>query len=413
MNDLRYALRSLARSPGFTTVAVLTLALGIGANTAIFSVVNGVLLRPLPYPRPDALMQVETVFQSGAAGNVSYPDFQDLREQNTSFADLAAYEYWTASAAAAGQGFRVVIAKVSAEFFRALGVAPLLGRVVGAEEAQTDQRVAVVSYGYWRSRLAGRATFAGQTVRVGDQSYAVIGVMPPGYDFPLGTDLWTPRDRSTEDRTAQNWHVVGRLRDGISRDRAQQDLSAIARRLKQQHGEGTYMTNAAVRPVLEQLVGSVRPALVILLGAAAVLLLVACVNVVNLMLARALSRDRDLALRLALGARPVRLAGRFLVESLVLSLAGAGLGVLLAVAGMPLLLAFEPGRLPRAGEWIGGCSLSRSLSPCSPRSRSAWSPRFGQPAATRARRWPAVTAAREAAWRADRYAAPSSRPRLH
>src|SRR5437764_25962 len=239
MNDLRYALRSLARSPGFTTVAVLTLALGIGANTAIFSVVNGVLLRPLPYPRPDALMQVETVFQSGAAGNVSYPDFQDL---------------------------------------------------------------------------------------------------------------WTPRDRSTEDRTAQNWHVVGRLRDGISRDRAQQDLSAIARRLKQQHGEGTYMTNAAVRPVLEQLVGSVRPALVILLGAAAVLLLVACVNVVNLMLARALSRDRDLALRLALGARPVRLAGRFLVESLVLSLAGAGLGVLLAVAGVPLLLAFEPGRLPRAGE---------------------------------------------------------------
>src|SRR5437763_900211 len=128
MNDLRYALRSLARSPGFTTVAVLSLALGIGANTAIFSVVNGVLLRPLPCRRPDALMQVETVFQSGAAGNVSYPDFQDLREQNTSFADLAAYEYWTASAAAAGQGFRVVIAKVSAEFFRALGVAPLRAR---------------------------------------------------------------------------------------------------------------------------------------------------------------------------------------------------------------------------------------------------------------------------------------------
>src|SRR5437762_3303882 len=178
--------------------------------------------------------------------------------------------------------------------------------------------------------------------------------------------LWPPREPGTESRTAENWNVVGRLRAGVSRDRAQQDLSAIARRLRQQYGDRTSMMDVAVGPVLEQLVGRVRPALVILLGAAAVLLLVACVNVVNLMLARALTRDRELAVRLALGARPVRLAGRFLAESLVLSLAGAGLGVLLAVAGVPLLLAFEPGRLPRAGavgvDWaVLGFALAVSL----------------------------------------------------
>src|SRR5437763_912230 len=262
MNDLRYALRSLARSPGFTTVAVLTLALGIGANTAIFSVVNGVLLRSLPYPKPDALMQVETVFQNGAAGNVSYPNFEDLRGQNRSFANLAAYANWTAPAVAAGEGFRVALAKVSASFFPILGVPPVAGRVFSADDERAGQRVAVVSYGYWQSRMGGSASFTGQTVHVGDEAYAVIGVMPRGYDFPLGTELWLPREPRTEYRTAENWHVVGRLRDGLSRDRAQQDLSAIARRLKQQYGDRTSMMDVAVGPVLEQLVGRVRPALV-------------------------------------------------------------------------------------------------------------------------------------------------------
>jgi putative ABC transport system permease protein len=348
MNDFRFALRSLRRSPGFTAIAVLILALGIGANTAIFSVVNGVLLRPLPYPKPNALMQVETVFQSGATGNTAYPDFEDLREQNRSFTALAAYSSWTASAAAAGQGFRVTWAHVTASFFSVLDVAPVMGRAFSPDDERADQRVAVVSYGYWQSRLGGSTDFASRAVRVGDQAYAIIGVMPPGYDFPEGTELWVPRTPATEQRTAQNWRVVGRLRDGVSREQAQQDVSAIARRVRQQYGDGTYMTDAAVRPVLERLVGSVRPALLILLGAAGVLLLVACVNVVNLLLARAVSRDRESALRLALGARPAHLARRFLAESLVVSLAGGVLGVVLAVMGVPVLLAIEPGRLPRA-----------------------------------------------------------------
>src|SRR5207247_1642525 len=209
--DLRYALRTLAKSQGFSFIVVLTLALGIGANTAIFSVVNGVLLRSLPYPKPDALMQVETVFQNGAGSNVSYPNFEDLRDQNRSFANLAVYANWTAPAAAAGEGFRVALAKVSASFFPVLGVPPVVGRVFSADEERAGQRVAVVSYGYWQSRLGGSASFAGQTVHAGDEAYAVIGVMPRGYDFPLGTELWLPREPRTEYRTAENWHVVGRL----------------------------------------------------------------------------------------------------------------------------------------------------------------------------------------------------------
>ena len=172
--------------------------------------------------------------------------------------------------------------------------------------------------------------------------------MPRGYDFPVGTELWVPREPVAESRTAHNWSVVGRLRDGVSRERAQADLGTIAQRLKQRYGDATDMTDAAVRPLLDQLIGSVRPALLILVGAAGVLLLVACVNAANLLLARALTRDRESALRLALGAGPGRLARLFLAESLVLSLASAALGVLIALVGVPALLALEPGRLPRA-----------------------------------------------------------------
>ncbi len=350
IHDLRHVLRSLRKSPGFTSVAVLTLALGIGANTSIFSVVHGVLMRPLPYPHPDALMDIETVFENGASGNSAYPDFEDLRDQNHSFAAMAAYANWTASAAAQGQGFRVAWAHVSASFFPTLGVAPGLGRVFNTDDERAGQRVAVVSYGYWQSRLGGRVGLKTESVHVGDQAYAVIGVMPRGYDFPAGTEVWVPREARTEKRTAQNWHVIGRLPLGVSLDRAQEDLSAIAQRIRQQYGDDTYMTGAAVRPLVEQLVGSVRPALLVLLGAAGVLLLVACVNVVNLLLTRSLSREREVALRLALGAGPGRLARGFLIESLVLSLTGAALGALFAVGGVRVLLALEPGRLPRVND---------------------------------------------------------------
>lgn len=350
LNDLRLAIRSLSRKPGFAAIAVITLALGIGASTAIFSVVNGVLLRSLPYPEPDSLMQVQTEFANGFRGAVSYPNFEDLREQNRSFSELSAYSAWTTSATAEGEGFLVAQANVSPGFFSVLGVTPGAGRTFSPDEERAGTPVAVVSHSYWQSRLEGDEDLADQSVRVGDQVYSVIGVMPRGYDFPVGTELWVPRAPATENRTAHNWRVVGRLSDNVSPDQAQQDLSTIAQRLKQQHGDDTAMEDAAVQPVLEQLVGNVRPALLVLLGASGVLLLVACVNVANLLLARALSRDRESALRLALGARPVRLARSFVAESLVLALAGAALGVMVAIVGVPALLALEPGGLPRIGD---------------------------------------------------------------
>lgn len=347
LNDLRLAIRGLSRKPGFAAIAVVTLALGIGASTSIFTVVNGVLLRSLPYPDPDSLMQVETKFSSGFKGAVSYPNFEDLREQNRSFAELSAYAAWTTTATSGGEGFLVPWANVSPGFFTVLGVAPDIGRTFSSDEERAGTPVAVVSYGYWQSHLEGEVDLADQAVRVGDQVYSVIGVMPRSYDFPVGADLWVPRSPASESRTAHNWRVVGRLSEAVSQAQAQQDLSAIARRLKAQYGDDTAMEDAAIQPVLEQIVGDVRPALFVLLGAAGVLLLVACVNVANLLLARALSRDRESALRLALGARPARLARGFLAESLVLGLMGAGLGVILAVVAVPALLALEPGGLPR------------------------------------------------------------------
>jgi predicted permease len=351
LDDFRLAIRSVARSPGYAAIAVVTLALGLGATTAIFSVVNGVFLRPLPYPNAERLMEPLTIFAGGSQGSFSYPDFEDLRDQNRTFAGLAAYTNRGASAAMGEQGFRVGWTQVSPGFLSLIGVPPALGRGFTADEEQTGGPVALVSYGYWQNRLAGRSDFASQSVRVNERTYAIIGVMPPGYDFPAGTDVWAPQQpMGAQGRTARGYGVVGRLRDDVSVAAAQQDLSAVAKRLKQLHGDGANMVDATVRPVMERLAGSVRAALTVLLGASGALLLVACVNVANLMLARALARDRESALRLALGASPGRVARRFMVESLVLTIAGAGLGIVLAFGGVAALLARGTMPLPRTQE---------------------------------------------------------------
>lgn len=353
IDDFRLALRGVAKSPGYAAIAVVTLALGIGATTAMFSVVNGIFLRPLPYPEPTRLMQVQTVFEGGFQGWFSYPDFEDLRDQNRTFAGLAAYTYRGASATTTEQGFRVAWTQVSPGFLSVIGVPPGLGRGFSADEEQTGEPVALVSYGYWQNRLAGRSDFASQSVRVNGRTYTVIGVMPQGYDFPAGTDLWAPLQPTTmaqENRTSRGYQVVGRLRDDIPVATAEQDLSTIATRLKQQYGDGTNMVDASVRPVIEQLAGNVRAALTVLLGASGALLLVACVNVANLLLARALSRDRESALRLALGAGPARVARRFMAESLVLTAAGAGFGAAFAYGGIAVLLGQDRVQLPRTAE---------------------------------------------------------------
>jgi putative ABC transport system permease protein len=351
IDDFRLALRSVTRSPGYAAIAVVTLALGIGATTAIFSVVNGIFLRPLPYPGAERLMQVRMVYENGFQGSVlSYPNFEDLQDQNRTFAGLAAYTQRRASAATAELGFRVAWTQVSPGFLSVIGVPPALGRGFNADEEQTGEPVAIVSYGYWQDRLAGRSDFASQTVRVNDRTYSVIGVMPRGYDFPAGTELWAPKQPMTHNRTSKGFQVVGRLRDELSIAAAQQDLSAIAARLEQQYGDQQDMVDATARPVIEQLAGNVRAALAVLLGASGALLLVACVNVANLMLARALSRDRESALRLALGAAPWRIARRFMAESLVLTVAAAVLGLAIAFGGVAALLAKGTAALPRTGE---------------------------------------------------------------
>ncbi len=367
IHDFRLALRSALKSRGYAAIAVVTLALGIGAPTAIFSVVNGTFLRPLPYPNAERLIQVRTVFESGSIlAPFSYPDFEDLRDQNRTLAGLALYASRTASAATADQGFRVAWTQVSPDFLSVVDVPPALGRAFAAEEEQTGAPVALVSHGYWQTRLAGRSDLAGQSVRVNDRTYEIIGVMPRGYDFPAGTDLWAPIQRGTQNRSSRSFQVVGRVRDDVSVAAAQQDLSAIAARLKQQHGDGTAMVDVSVRPLMEQLAGNVRAALTVLLGASGVLLLVACVNVANLMLARALFLDRESALRLALGAGRARVARRFMAESLVLTAAGAALGLAIAFGGIAVLRTQSMVPLPRPEEIsvdlrVLGFSLAVSL----------------------------------------------------
>ncbi|MFW6078532.1 MAG: ABC transporter permease, partial [Gemmatimonadota bacterium] len=356
LRDIHHAARTLSRSPGFTAVAVLTLALGIGANTAIFSVVEGVLLRPLPYPDPDELVQVRHVHENGSSMlNFSFLNYADVREQSRSFDALTAWQDWNATVTDDGGATRVGVADVTAGFFDAMDVEPAIGRRFAPDEfGPSGAAIAVVGHEYWRGRLGGDPDLSNATVRMGGRAYRVVGVMPEGFDFPGGTGLWLPTEASaaTQSRTGHNFQVVGRLADDVTLEQARGEVSAIARRLKATHGDDTNMSDALVVPLREELVGSARPALLVMLGAAAFLLLVACANIVNLLLARNAARQRELSVRLALGAGRTRLARRFLTESLLLALAGGALGVWVAVWGVPALLALEPGALPRL-DFIG------------------------------------------------------------
>ncbi|HEV2492031.1 MAG TPA: ABC transporter permease [Terriglobia bacterium] len=349
--DVRYGLRMLARNPGFTVVAVLTLALSIGATTAIFSVVYGVLLRPLPYPKPQQIISVAERAADGHPMNFTDPNFDDLRASNHSLAALAEYDVNGVSTVVDSAGpSRVGVAFVSHDFFRAMGVAPVLGRGFSPDELHEGAApVALTSYGYWRERLGAARDLSRFKLKMGEYVFSVVGVLPPGFSFPTGTDLWFPREllEHLPSRTAHNWHVLGRVRDGATLVQARADLSVIARRLKQQFGADIDMTDVDVTPLRERLTGDVRPALLILLGAVGFLLLVGCANVANLELARAAARERELAVRAALGADRGRLVRQFLTESLLLSLAGGVLGVVAARWGVSGLIALAPPNLPR------------------------------------------------------------------
>jgi putative ABC transport system permease protein len=354
MHALRLAARTLARAPLFTTAAVLTLALGLGATTAIFTVVNGVLLRPLPYPHPDRLVRLWAVGAKGGRMNFSDPDFEDLRDQSRSFTALAEVSgSFPVSVAGTAEPARANAALVSNTFFQVMGVAPIRGRLFLPEEQHPGGRPAVVvSEGFWRSALGGAPLGPNTTLAFDDRVFAVVGVMPSTLDYPVGTALWLPRELEDRNphRTAHNFGLVGRLAPGVPLDRARAEIRAIARRLKLRYGDQTDMADAALVPLRDQLVGHTRRALLVLLGASSVLLLIACANVVNLLIVRVAARSGEYAVRLALGAMRTQLARQFVAEALVLAAGGGGLGVLLAAGGVHVLLAFQRGDLPRVGE---------------------------------------------------------------
>lgn len=350
LQDFRFAARLLKKSPAFTFVAVLTLALGVGATTAIFSVVYGILLRPLPYPHPQQIVQLWEQSATGTRMHFADPNFEDVRAQNHCLSAAAEYTDFVVTVLGSGQPTRIQTASVSRDFLQVMGVQPIMGRAFAPEDQRLDApATALVSYNYWKQSLGGASDLSSAHLKIADQAASVIGVMPPGFRFPGNSDIWMAREREprTPSRSGHNWSVIARLRDGVSLTESRAELTGIAERLKQQFGEDTMMVAVAMEPLREAMTSDVRPALIILLGASAFLLLIACANVTNLMLAQATGRQRELAIRSALGAQRRRLIRQFLTESLLLSLIGGALGVLLAYWGLNGLLALAPTNLPR------------------------------------------------------------------
>jgi predicted permease len=349
--DLRFAARMLRKNPAFTVIALLVMALGIGASTAIFSVVYGVLLRPLPYPQPDKIIRLWELNAEGRRMNFTEPNFKDLRSTSQSLEGLAQFYTETLTVKVGAEPTRSTGAVVSRDFFQVMRVVPMLGRTFLPEDQRPGaEPVVLVSYGYWRQNLGGSTDFAHLKLLADQKAFSIVGVMPPGFQFPENAELWVPREiypPNNDSRTAHNWRVLGRLRDTDSLPQARTEFSSIARRLKQQYGQDIDMTEVAAEPLREAMTAPIRSALLLLLGAVAFLLLVACANVANLLLAHTAGRERELAVRRALGAERHRLIAQFLMESLLLCGIGGAIGVLLARWGVDVLLALAPKDLPR------------------------------------------------------------------
>ena len=348
--DLRYALRMLGKNPRFSATVVFTLALGIGATTAIFSVVYGVLLRPLPYRHPEQIVRVWEQNDEGVQTSLSDPNFDDLRTQNHSFTGMAEYTSFLQNVMVGAEASRVQTAYVSDDFLNVMGVQPVLGRTFHASEQHPGAGLAVLlSYSYWKRALSASENLASLHIEVGGKPASVIGVLPPGFRFPDNADIWLPRETLGENpsRNAHNWRGIGRFGDGATLKQARSELSAIAQRLKKQFGPDTTMVSVAVEPLREAMTSNVRSGLFVLLGASAFLLLIACANVVNLMLAHSAAREKELSIRAALGAQRKRLVWQFLTEAFVFSVLGGFFGVLVAYWGVNALLALAPNNLPR------------------------------------------------------------------
>jgi putative ABC transport system permease protein len=349
--DVRYGLRMLAKNPAFTTIAVLALALGIGANTAIFSVVNAILLRPLPYKNPEQLVMVwENATHLGFPKNTPSPaNFLDWRQQTTVFESMAAFAERSFNLTGVGEPERLDGRRVSANLFGLLGVRPIIGRTFVPQEDQPGTKVVLLNESLWQRRFGGDPSVIGRALTLNNESYTVVGVLPGSVRLPAfgnwRDQVWVPLAFPAEEAAGRGNHfleVIARLKPGATLQQARAEMETIAARLAQQYPEQNTRIGAVVNPLHEEIVGNMKPALLILLGAVVFVLLIACANVANLLLARAAVRQKEIALRLALGADRARLTKQLLVESVLLSLLGGLVGLGFAYAGLHLLTRFIP-----------------------------------------------------------------------
>jgi len=349
-NDLRYAFRQLLKNPGFTVVAVLTLALGIGATTAIFSVAKGVLLRPLPYKEP---CRIVTVLHGGW-NPVSPADFLDWRQQQTVFERIAAAQYWGGTLTGRDKPEAIPGLSMGEGLFELLGVEPLLGRTFSSDEFQPGKnQVLVLSHRLWQRRFGGETNIIGQTVTLDGKPYTIVGVMPPSFRFApfwaVHAEMWAPLSLADRlnDRGGRSLRVFGRLKAGATREQAQAEMNAICKRLEEAYPESNRGRTVSVDPLHEKAVGNIKPALFVLMAAVVFVLMIACGNVANLMLARATVRQKELAIRAALGAGRSQLFKQLLSESVLLSLLGGILGLLIAFWGIEVLTSLVQERILR------------------------------------------------------------------
>jgi predicted permease len=350
--DARFAVRMFAKNPAFTAAAVASLALGIGASAAIFSVVDGVLLRPLPYPEPDRIVALREISARGTMMPVCEPNFEDARARVRGLEALAAYSDFVVAVGGGSEPARARVCAVTGDFFRVVATQPSVGRAFTPEEtSRGGPTAAVVSYGFWQRLLGAREDLSGTVLRFPEGTAAVVGVMPKGFAFPADAEVWVAAESAWPpnlSRTAHNWSVVGRLQPGVTLEAARADASAVAAQLRRENGDAMEAVDFALVPLQEYLTGSVRTGLLVLLGAVGLLMLIACANVANMLLARATARRREFALRAALGASRWRLARQSLTECVLLALAAAGVGVAVAYAMLGALLGLSRQYLPRA-----------------------------------------------------------------